>query len=52
MIIRWSPPSLWEWRKPFSLFPQRKRESNLGYGELNDSHKKIEICPILKKLDR
>jgi len=45
--------SLWEWRKVKSLFlfPQRKRKSNPAYGGLNYSHKKLQICPILKKLD-
>ena len=48
-----SSPSLWEWRKVKSLFlfPQLKRKSNPAYGGLNYSHKELQICPILKKLD-
>ncbi len=49
MITRWSP-SLWEWGTAFSLFPQRRRESNLAYGELNYSHKKMQFCLTLKNL--
>jgi hypothetical protein len=37
--------------KSLFLFPQRKRKSNPAYGGLNYSHKKLQICPILKKLD-
>jgi hypothetical protein len=49
-----SSPSLWEWRKVKSLFlfPQLKRKSNPAYGGLNYSHKELQICPILKKLDK
>ena len=50
MIIRLSS-SLWEWGKTFSLFPQCLKNVNPAYGEPNYSHKKLQICPILKKLD-
>lgn len=50
MIIR-SSSSLWEWGKTFSLFPQCLKNVNPAYGEPNYSHKKLQICPILKKLD-
>ena len=44
-------PSLWEWGKTFSLFPQRVRESEPRHGVPKYSHKKTQIYPILKKLD-
>ena len=50
MIIR-SSSSLWEWGKTFSLFPRCLKNVNPAYGEPNYSHKKLQICPILKKLD-
>lgn len=43
--------SLWEWGKTFSLFPQCLGNVNPAYGKTNYSHKKMQICPILKKLD-
>jgi hypothetical protein len=46
--------SLWEWRKEKSLFQflQCSGNVNPAYGKTNDSHKKLQICPILKKLDK
>ena len=45
--------SLWEWRKEkyLFLFPQCIRITHPVFRGLNYSHKKMHICPILKKLD-
>lgn len=42
---------MWEWGKTFSLSPQHPGNISPGYGKTNYSHKKMQICPVLKKLD-
>jgi hypothetical protein len=44
--------SLWEWRKEKSLFlfPHRIRTTHPVCREPKYSHKKLQVCPITKKL--